>query len=117
MWTRGELNPFLLHAMESFYRYTTGPSRTSFVQGKPLYMIRVFTLRHSYVEVDLSGIEPLISAMRMRRITSCATGPYTKVIIAEKWYGKRATKYIYASLIIAELRPRQQPALKRRVGC
>lgn len=24
-WTRGELNPFLLHAMESFYRYTTGP--------------------------------------------------------------------------------------------
>ncbi len=25
MWTRGELDPFLLHAMESFYRYTTGP--------------------------------------------------------------------------------------------
>ena len=24
-WTRGESNPFLLHAMESFYRYTTGP--------------------------------------------------------------------------------------------
>ncbi len=24
-WTRGELNPFLLRATESFYRYTTGP--------------------------------------------------------------------------------------------
>ncbi len=24
-WTRGELNPFLLHAMELYYRCTTGP--------------------------------------------------------------------------------------------
>src|SRR3989344_1816523 len=29
MWTRGELNPFLLHAMEIYYRCTTGP-RTIF---------------------------------------------------------------------------------------
>ena len=26
MWTRGELNPLLLHAMEACCRYTTGPS-------------------------------------------------------------------------------------------
>ena len=25
--------------------------------------------------VDLTGVEPVISAMRMRRITNCATGP------------------------------------------
>ena len=25
MWTRGESNPFLLHAMEAYYRCTTGP--------------------------------------------------------------------------------------------
>ena len=32
--------------------------------------------------VDLSGVEPLISAMRMRRITNCATGPNFIEIIA-----------------------------------
>lgn len=25
LWTRGESNPFPLHAMEVYYRYTTGP--------------------------------------------------------------------------------------------
>src|SRR5207245_1954140 len=25
LWTRGELNPLLFHAMEACYRYTTGP--------------------------------------------------------------------------------------------
>lgn len=25
MWTHGESNPDLLHAMEAFYRYTMGP--------------------------------------------------------------------------------------------
>ncbi len=56
--------------MESFYRYTTGPG----------VWCGVAITRHP---VDLSGIEPLISAMRMRRITSCATGPNNNVIIAE----------------------------------
>ena len=28
-----------------------------------------------YDGVDLTGVEPVVSAMRMRRITSCATGP------------------------------------------
>jgi hypothetical protein len=32
-------------------------------------------LRYSRLYVDLTGIEPVISAMRMRRITNCATGP------------------------------------------
>jgi hypothetical protein len=31
-----------------------------------------------YIEVDLSGVEPLISAMRMQRITNCATGPSSR---------------------------------------
>ena len=33
--------------------------------------------------VDLTGVEPVISAMRMRRITNCATGPDYTAIIAE----------------------------------
>lgn|GEM_PF-2620087 len=31
--------------------------------------------RHFY-RVDLTGLEPAISAMRMQRITNCATGPF-----------------------------------------
>ena len=31
--------------------------------------------RISIFFVDLTGVEPVISAMRMRRITNCATGP------------------------------------------
>ena len=27
LWTYGESNPDLLHAMEAFYRYTIGPKR------------------------------------------------------------------------------------------
>ncbi len=41
-------------------------------------------LCHSFIlpvydgpQVDLTGVEPVISAMRMRRITNCATGPET----------------------------------------
>lgn len=30
----------------------------------------------SWENVDLTGFEPVISAMRMRRITNCATGPW-----------------------------------------
>src|SRR5258708_27441363 len=47
-WTRGELNPFLLHAMELYYRCTTGP-------GGPW-----------------ENRTPA-SAMRMRRITTVLT--------------------------------------------
>ena len=25
LWTRGESNPFLIYAIDSYYRYTTGP--------------------------------------------------------------------------------------------
>jgi hypothetical protein len=32
VWTHGESNPDLFHAMESFYRYTMGPSRLILVQ-------------------------------------------------------------------------------------
>ena len=28
LWTRGESNPFLLHAMEAYYRCTTGPVKS-----------------------------------------------------------------------------------------
>lgn len=30
LWTRGELDPFLLHAMELYYRCTTGPVKAFF---------------------------------------------------------------------------------------
>ena len=43
VWTRGELDPFLLHAMESFYRYTTGPGFTSSVNELYKNLVRFDT--------------------------------------------------------------------------
>ena len=37
--------------------------------------MKIKNLKLKILRVDLSGFEPLISAMRMQRITSCATGP------------------------------------------
>src|SRR3990167_5268063 len=39
LWTRGESNPLLFHAMEACYRYTTGPYKDSAIL---LFFISIF---------------------------------------------------------------------------
>ena len=46
MWTRGELNPFLLHAMEIYCRCTTGP-RTIFYHLSPIFSYTEIMEQHA----------------------------------------------------------------------
>ena len=45
--------------------------------------------------VDLGGVEPPVSAMRMRRITNCATGPRTLFIIPEKTFRRCLPRFSF----------------------
>ncbi len=59
-WTRRELNPLLIHAMDVCYRYTTGPS------------------------VDDVGIEPTTSSMSTKRSTTELVVHSYEVYFSEK---------------------------------
>ena len=53
LWTRGDLNPGLIHAMDACYHYTTGPLR--FTQSKLQVHTEVVS---KTTEVPPGGLEP-----------------------------------------------------------
>lgn len=57
MWTYGESNPDLVHAMDAFYRYTIGPSEK---QGKNTLYSYFFRATGLYGSADIGPCNVLI---------------------------------------------------------